>query len=131
FAFSRSACPAPGSVLQSVRRFHAVSTAAAGLFGEWVTTFSSSISAILPIPFICATGLSTGSSRAQGRVAVHYPTADQRRHVAHAAPRMSRRALEPEIVPGVLSTWRIGRHYCEGVKHDGEIELGGCGVERL
>src|SRR6516165_379560 len=43
------------------------------------------------------------SADAQGRVAVHYPTADQRRHVAHATPWVRRRTLQPQIVPGVLS----------------------------
>jgi hypothetical protein len=62
---------------------------------------------------------------------VHHPAADHGRHIAHAAPRVSRRALEPEIVPGILPAWRIGRHHCESMQHDGEIELGGFGIERL
>src|SRR5215472_15095979 len=64
-------------------------------------------------------------------MSVHHAASDERRHIAHTAPRVSCRALEPEIVPGVLAAWRIRRHHCEGMQYNGEIELGGCGVERL
>src|SRR5258706_7094940 len=44
---------------------------------------------------------------AELRIAIHHPRADQRRHVAHAAPRMRRPALQPEVVPGVEGAGRI------------------------
>src|SRR6476646_2728081 len=60
---------------------------------------------------------------AQPRVAVHDARADQGRHVAHAAPRMRRRALQPEVLPGVEAAGRVRRHHGERVQHDREIVI--------
>ena len=63
-------------------------------------------------------------SRLQGadaniRIAVHDPGADYGGHVALAAPGMRGGALQPEIIPGIETTRRIGRHDRESVQSDG------------
>src|SRR5438552_6166819 len=65
----------------------------------------------------------------QSRIAVHDAAADQRGHVAHAAPGMRRRTLQPEIVPGVLAAGRIRRHHGKSMQYDREVEFGRRGVE--
>ena len=60
---------------------------------------------------------------AQRRITIHHAGADERRHVAHAAPRMRRRALQPEVLPGVEPARRIGGHNREGVEHHGQVML--------
>ena len=67
----------------------------------------------------------------QRRVAVHDAAADERRHVAHAAPGMRRRTLQPEIVPGVEAARRIRRHHGKGVQDDGEVERRRLGPDRF
>ncbi len=53
---------------------------------------------------------------AQIGMPVHHAAADQRRHVAHAAPRMRGRALQPQVVPGIETARRIRRHHGERVQ---------------
>src|SRR5437667_2478515 len=65
----------------------------------------------------------------QSRIAVHDAAADQRGHVAHAAPGMRRRTLQPQIVPGVLAAGRIRRHDGKGVQYDREVEFGRRSIE--
>ena len=55
-------------------------------------------------------------------VAIHHAVADQRGHVAHAAPRVRGGALQPQVFPGVESARRVRRHHGKGVEHDGQIE---------
>ena len=63
------------------------------------------------------------TAEAQARETIEQAAADQRRHVAHAAPGMRRRALQPEIVPGVQPARRVRRHHGEGVQHRRQIEF--------
>ena len=58
-------------------------------------------------------------------ITVHHARPDDGRHVAHAAPRMGGRTLQPQVVPGVQSPRRVGRGHGEGMQQYGEIVLGG------
>ncbi len=75
------------------------------------------------------TGFQT--AKAQSRETIEQSAADQRGHVAHAAPRMRRGTLKPEIVPGVEPARRVGRHHRERMQHRRQIQLLRLGPDRI
>ena len=64
-------------------------------------------------------------------ITVHHARTDDGRHVTHAAPRVSGRALKPEVVPGVQSPGRVGRGHGESVQQYRKVVLGGGGPDGL
>src|SRR3954469_6579488 len=55
--------------------------------------------------------------KAKARIAVHHASADHRRHVAHAAPGMRGRALQPQVLPRIEAAGRVRRHHGERMQH--------------
>ena len=62
-------------------------------------------------------------SQSQIRIPIEHTRADERGHVAHAAPGMRGRALQPEVVPGIQTSGPVGRHDRERVEHDREVVM--------
>src|SRR5882724_2230182 len=62
-------------------------------------------------------------SQSQIWIPIEHTRADERGHVAHTAPWMRGRALQPEVVPRIQTSRRVRRHDGERVEHDRQVVM--------